>query len=166
MSKTKPQSNNDKLSHQHQLEEKIAECEQLRQGWQRCQADFENFRKRSEREQQALWDTASIDTLLKFAPIVDNLRRAFTEQSTESSAWRTGIEQIYKQLEELFRNSGLERLEVVGQVFDPNQHEALSQVPNVEIEEGHIIQEVESGYRYHGTIVKPAKVVVSLGQTK
>jgi molecular chaperone GrpE len=165
MSKTKiPQ--NDGNFDQQLLDEKIAECEQLKLGWQRCQADFENFRKRSEREQQALWDAASIDALLKVAPTIDNLRRAFNEQSTESAAWRTGIEQIYKQLEDLFRTSGLERLEVVGQTFDPNQHEALSQVPDSEIKVGHIIQEIESGYRYHGTIVKPAKVVVSLGQNK
>lgn len=141
------------------------ERDQLKLGWQRCQADFENYRKRSEQERAELWQTASIDTLLKIAPILDTFRHALAQESSASSAWQAGIEQIYKQLNDVLIAHHLERIEVVGAEFDPTLHEALSQLADPEIPNGHIIQEVESGYRYRGTIVKPAKVVVSTGQS-
>lgn len=140
------------------------EIEQLRLGWQRCQADFENYRKRTERERGELWQMASLETLLKLTPIADNFRRAFTDTTADTTAWRNGIEQIQKQVDELLESSDLVRLDVVGTPFDPSQHEALSQLPHETIPEGHVTQEVEAGYRYRDTIVKHAKVVVSTGQ--
>lgn len=138
------------------------ELERLRLGWQRCQADFENYRKRTERERADVWQLATTDTLLRVAPIADTFRHALSQHS-DSAAWRTGVEQISKQLDELLRANHLERLEVVGQPFDPMQHEAVSQLPHDTVPADHVVHEVESGYRYRDTILKPAKVVVSTG---
>ena len=148
---------------EQQLESQATELEQFKIGWQRCQADFDNYRKRNEREQTLQRQSASLETLLALAPIVDNFRRAFGENSTDTTAWSQGVEQIYKQLEELLRAGGLERLDVTGKEFNPSEHEAISQLTDPTTPEGHIMQEVESGYRYHGIIVRPAKVVVSTG---
>ena len=77
------------------------ELERLKLGWQRCQADFENYRKRTERERSELWQMASVEMLMKLTPIADNFRRAFAEENTDTTAWKTGIEQIQKQIDEL-----------------------------------------------------------------
>ena len=151
-----------------ELRTALAACEQerdqLKLGWQRCQADFENHRKRSDKEHGELWQTATIDALLKIAPILDTFRQALSQESGASEAWQKGIEQIYKQLDEVLAGGELKRLEVEGILFDPTQHEALSQTTDPKIPEGHIIQVIESGYTYRGILVKPAKVVVSTGQ--
>ncbi|MEK7184191.1 MAG: nucleotide exchange factor GrpE, partial [Patescibacteria group bacterium] len=101
---------------------------------------------------------------MKLTPIADNFRRAFADENTDSKAWQAGVEQIQRQIDELLTANDVVRLEVVGVAFDPSQHEALSQLSHDTIPEGHIIQEIEAGYQYRGTIVKPAKVVVSTGQ--
>ena len=140
------------------------ELERLRQGWQRCQADFENYRKRTERERTELWQLATLDVLLKLTPITDNFRRAFAQPASDSAAWRDGIEQIQKQLDDFLASHQLTRIDVAGAAFDPTLHEAISQLPHPTVPEGHVIQEVEAGYRHRDTIVKPTKVVVSTGQ--
>ncbi len=139
------------------------ELQRLTEQLRRCQADFDNYRKRSDKERADLWQLATMDTLLKLAPIVDTFRRALA-QSDDSAAWRTGIEQIQKQLEDLLRTNQLERIEVVGAPFNPAEHEAMSQLPDDTVPADHVSQEVEAGYRYRDTIVKPAKVVVSTGK--
>jgi molecular chaperone GrpE len=165
MNQPKPKSDDQSPE---ELRDALTACElerdQLKLGWQRCQADFENHRKRSDREHGELWQTATIDTLLKIAPILDTFRQALSQKSGASEAWQKGIEQIHKQLKEVLTGSELKRLEVEGVLFDPTQHEALSQTADPKIPEGHIIQAVESGYTYRGILVKPAKVVVSTGQ--
>ena len=165
MNKSAPQSDNQSVE---DLQEALTACElerdQLKLGWQRCQADFENHRKRSDKEHGELWQTATIDALLKIAPILDTFRQALSQNSGATEAWQKGIEQIYKQLDEVLTSSELKRLEVEGELFDPAQHAALSQTADPKIPEGHIIQIIESGYTYRGILVKPAKVVVSTGQ--
>lgn len=141
------------------------ELHRLKQGWQRCQADFENYRKRTERERAELWQLATLDVLVKLTPITDNFRRAFADSNTDTKAWRAGIEQIQKQLDDFLTANQFTRLDVAGVQFDPASHEAVSQLPDATVPEGHIIHEVEAGYRYRDTIVKPAKVVVSTGQS-
>lgn len=141
-----------------------AEAHELRTGWQRTQADFENFRRRVLSEQSAIRSRVTLETLLELVPILDNLRRAFASLPKEENGWTAGFRHIAKQMEDLLARHGLERIPTVGEPFNPALHEAISQLPHPEYAPDIIIDEIESGYRHAGTIVKPAKVVVSTGQ--
>ena len=164
MTKTKDQPIKD---NNQELLDLLKNCEserdQAKINWQRTQADFDNYRKRAERDRNELWQNATIDTLLKLAPIIDTFRRALDQNPKDESAWCSGIKQIYKQLNDLLLAEKLERIEVIGKNFDPVLHEAISQINDPKILAGQIIQEIESGYQYRGIIVKPAKVIVSAG---
>ncbi|MBI4023191.1 nucleotide exchange factor GrpE [Candidatus Berkelbacteria bacterium] len=147
---------------------RIAELEHelaaFKLGWQRTQADFENFRRRTAAEHQELAAAIKRETVLALTPILDNVRRAFLHLPDGDSPWRTGFAQIQKQLEAVLTAHGLTQIPTVGEPFDPRKHDALSQLPHPDAPEGTIIEEVEAGYEQSGTIVKPAKVVVSTGR--
>ncbi len=142
-----------------------AENAELKTGWQRCQADFENFRRRVLDEQSSIRARVAADTLLELVPILDNFRRAFTHLPETETGWTTGLRHIAKQLDDLLTKHGLERIPTVGEIFNPTLHEAVSQMPHPQHAADVVIDEIESGYRHAGTIVKPAKVVVSTGPT-
>lgn len=142
--------------------ERITELEtQLK----RVAADFDNFRKRTEEEKRDLFKLAQANTLLELAPVMDNFRRA-TQHLPEHLAndnWVTGVLYIEKQLEQIFEQFGVTKIETIGKKFDPRLHEALSTEANNEIPANHIMAEFESGYQLNGTVLKPAKVKVSSG---
>lgn len=140
-----------------------AELSELRTGWQRTQADFENFRRRVIDEQASIRNRVAVETLLELVPILDNLRRAFASLPKQENGWATGFRHIAKQLEDLLARHRLEQIPTVGEPFNPTLHEAISQMPHPSHAADTVIDEIESGYRHAGTIVKPAKVVVSTG---
>lgn len=140
-----------------------AELAELKAGWQRTQADFENFRRRVEQERGALTQRIAGDVLLEFVPAYDNFQRAFAHVSEEHASWADGFRQIAKQMEAVFAAHGLERIASVGEPFDPAKHEAVSELPNDTYPADTVSEELESGWLCNGAVVKPAKVVVSTG---
>jgi len=141
------------------LEEQIAD---LTAGWQRTQADFENFRRRTAEERSTLQQVTEFQTLLEVAPVLDNLRRALEHAQTNSGTLIDGLQHIERQLNGIFSAHELERIPTVGEPFNPQLHEAIGQQSS-ENPADTVIQEVESGYRSSDTILKPAKVIVSTG---
>lgn len=133
----------------------------------RLAADYDNYRRRTEAERAELAVTISIRTLLDFAPVLDNCRRAAAHLPAElaNNNWATGMLYIAKQVEQIFEQYGLERIETVGQQFDPRLHEAIEKVTDSQVPVDQIIEEVESGYRLRASqkVVKPARVKVSAG---
>lgn len=131
---------------------------------QKIQADFENFRKRADKEKQDWIAFSQIETAMKIAPVLDNFYRAFgyipPEQKT--SNWVIGIEQILKQLETILNEMGVEKIPTKNQKFDPALHEAISYEPS-NLKKDIIIDEIEGGYKFQDKIIKPAKVRVSKG---
>lgn len=155
-----PQADQPDLDRVAQLESEAAE---LRAGWQRCQADFENFRRRAQDERATLGSTMAAQTLIELVPVYDNFQRAFAHVKDEHSSWADGFRHIAKQMEDVFTSHGLVRISTVGAPFDPTQHEAVSELPHPTYPADTVAEELESGWQHNGRIIKPAKVVVSTG---
>ena len=145
-----------------ELEQKIAD---LTLGWQRTQADFQNFRRQVELDRQKLLKTASAQVLEDILPVLDNFQLAAKHAPTEleNNNWVIGIKQIEKQLEGILANEGLTRIQTVGQQFNPEFHEAIEHLASDKPED-EIIEEVSAGYTYEGLVLRPAKVKVSAGK--
>lgn len=139
--------------------------QELESQLKRIAADFDNFRKRSEDEKKDLFKLAQAKTLLELTPVLDNFRRATDHlpDQLKNDNWVTGVLYIEKQLEQIFADLGVNKIKTVGELFDPQLHEAISTEPSETVEANQIIAEIESGYTFNGSVLKPAKVKVSSG---
>lgn len=144
------------------LEEKIAE---LTAGWQRSQADFENYKKRTAQEKIDLSNNSNANLIYDILPVLDNFQLAakHVPENLKDDNWAMGIKQIEKQLEDVLASEGLEKIETIGTKFDPNFHEAMEHVESDKPED-EIIEEILSGYKFKESILRPAKVKVSSGK--
>ena len=138
---------------------KIAE---LTTGWQRTQADFENYKKKSIEERSNLIKSANSDLIYEILPILDNFQLAAKHlpKELEGNNWAQGVQQIEKQLEEVLSQSGLSKIETIDSEFNPEIHEAVEEVKSSK-QEGIIVEEVLAGYKYDDIILRPAKVKVA-----
>jgi molecular chaperone GrpE len=128
----------------------------------RLQADFENYKKRSQKEREDFSKYANTDLILQILPIIDNFQLA-TKHLPEDIAdnnWVKGVLQIEKQLEQVLAAEGVTAIEAIGSQFDPYLHEAIEELPS-ERPEGEIIEEVTRGYRLNDKIIRHAKVKVA-----
>ncbi len=137
----------------------------------RRQADFENFRKRVDRERSETYNRAVADLVSKLLPVLDNLRRALdTESSIESNEsdefrhFLSGVDLIYKQLSGLLETLGVKPVPAVGEVFNPHLHEAVVTEETDEYEPDTIMQEIVRGYRLGDKLLRPALVKVAVGR--
>ncbi|PIZ00125.1 nucleotide exchange factor GrpE [bacterium (Candidatus Howlettbacteria) CG_4_10_14_0_8_um_filter_40_9] len=128
----------------------------------RVQADFVNYKNRTEEARINLLNQASRDTILKMLPVLDNLERALkhTPKELSKNEWVTGLTHIKNQFENSLKEEGLEIIETSGKEFDHNLHEAISFIEG-KGKDGEIVEEYEKGYTLYGQVVRPAKVVVS-----
>ncbi len=130
----------------------------------RRQAEFDNYRKRVEREKGEIYQHARAEVLLELLPVLDNFERALVsleKSGNDAEALRQGVELIHKQLNDAVTRMGLEPVESVGQTFDPNLHEAVTTEPSEDHEEDTIIEEFQRGYRLGTRLLRPAKVKVA-----
>ena len=127
------------------------------------QADFENFRKRTEDEKIEIQKQATALVLLDLVPVLDNFERALKHipKELEKSTCLQGIEYIYKDMQKILTQEGLEKIPTLGNQFDPNFHEAISFEKSSQHKTGEIIEEIESGYKFGQQILKVAKVRVA-----
>ncbi len=146
-----------------ELDEARTQRDEYLDALQRLKADFENFRKRNERDRVAQRDGAVRDVVLDVVPVLDNLERAVEALGQADASLVEGVDMVRQQLVSVLGARGLEHIEVVGQRFDPTEHDAVSMAPAAE-PEGTIIAEVQKGYRMGDTVIRAAKVVVSSGQ--
>lgn len=141
------------------MKEKIAELEDrvVRQ-----MAEFENFRKRTEKEKSAMFETGAKSVVEKILPVVDNFERglATIPEEDKGTPFAEGMTMIYKQLMTELENIGVKPIEAVGKEFDPNFHNAVMQVENDELESGMVAQELLKGYMYRDTVVRFSMVAV------
>jgi len=143
-----------------QLEENQAQAAEYKDGWQRAVADFQNYRKRVERENSGVYQNALAEIIKSYLPIVDDLERALQSRPADL-AWVEGIELIYRKLQAILEAEGVKRIEAEGQVFDPNVHEAISQEPAEGQESGRVIAVVQNGYMLGERVIRPAMVRVA-----
>ena len=129
-------------------------------------AEFDNFRKRTERERQALADAAAADLLQELLPLVDDLERALrAETGAEGAeAYRRGVELIHRQLSELLRKRGVRPIETEGAAFDPYFHQAVAYEPSGEHRDGQIVEEFRRGYMLGDRLLRPSMVKVAKGE--
>jgi molecular chaperone GrpE len=144
-----------------ELETLRKEKEDLYDRLLRKQADFENFRKRTEREKREFQQYALSDIMGELIFILDNFERAFSHASEASSEYKKGVELIYRQLKDVLEKRGLRAIETTGQKFDPNFHEAVAREERNDLEEGTILEELQRGYFFHNRLLRPAMVKVS-----
>ena len=137
--------------------------EEYLDGWQRERAEFANYKKRMERERQQLQDNIAGNIIRKYLEILDDLELALQNQPADGNgaSWAEGIELVYRKFLSALEAEGVLPMEVAGQQFDPNLHEAISQEPNEEMESGQIIEVVRNGYLIGERVLRPATVRVA-----
>lgn len=140
-----------------------AELEEQQQRVLRTQADFDNFRRRTQKEKEDLAKYASSLLITELLPVIDNFERALSTgtDNPEVSSYAKGVEMIFRQLEGVLKAEGLEEMNSVGQPFNPEYHQAIMQVESDEYEEGIVVEEVQKGYKLKDRVLRPAMVKVS-----
>lgn len=130
----------------------------------RKSAEFDNYRKRVERDRQSMTDAAAANILEELLPLMDDLERALSADATPGAeAYRRGVELIYKQLSEILRKRGVRAIEAVGADFDPYYHQAVSYEPAEGRREGEIVEEFRRGYMLGDRLLRPSMVKVAKG---
>ncbi len=137
--------------------------EELTDLLRRNMAEFDNFRKRTEKEKAAMFEMGARDILEKILPVVDNFERglaAIPEDAKESS-FATGMEMIYKQLMKMLEDAGVTPIEAVGKEFDPNFHNAVMHIEDENLGENVVAAELQKGYMYRSTVIRHSMVQVA-----
>jgi molecular chaperone GrpE len=144
----------------NQLKEAEAKIVEYKDGWARSQAEFQNYKKRIERDNELTYASMKGDIIKKVLPALDDLERALQNRPADD-AWASGIELIARKLQNMLDGEGLKRIEAKGMAFDPNFHEAISHEPSDEVESGHVIDIVQNGYMLGERVIRPALVRVA-----
>ncbi len=145
------------------LEAVRAERDELKDRFLRLAAETENYKKRSEREKAEFLKRSNQALVKELLPVLDNLERALEAagQNQEQKGLLEGLELTRQELWKVLERHGLERVEALGQTFDPEYHEAMMQQEDPEVEENTVLQELQKGYLFQGRLLRPAMVVVS-----
>jgi molecular chaperone GrpE len=137
------------------------ERDDFKDRWLRKSAEFDNYRKRIERERREQADQSVVDLLQELLLVVDDFDRALTVSGDEGGAYRKGVELIHAKLHDLLRKQGVRAMEVLGSDFDPNIHMAVMHEDSPEHREGEVIGELQKGYMLHDRLLRPAMVKVA-----
>jgi molecular chaperone GrpE len=139
------------------------ENQKIRDQYLRTLADFENFRKRSEREKSDFHRYANLQLIKELLPVLDNFERAFSHVPDAEGEFARGVDLIYKQLADALQKSGLRAIGEVGVAFDPNIHEAVMREDDPSVPSHTVTQVLQKGYFLHDRLVRPAMVRVAVG---
>jgi molecular chaperone GrpE len=162
-----PQNEQDMLDEKEEIETEnpLARVQRERDEYldlaRRSQADFENYRKRAAREAAAAGERAKSGLVRELLPVVDNLERALASAEASEQHLAQGVRLVHSELIAVLERNGVQQFDPSGERFDPGEHEALSMRPQDGAESGVVIDVVEKGYRANGTVLRPARVVVS-----
>lgn len=143
-----------------QLKDAESKAVEYKDGWTRSQAEFQNFRKRMERDNESFKASTKGDIIKKVLPVLDDLERALQNRPADD-AWANGIELVARKFQNILDMEGVKKIEAKGAAFDPNFHEAISHEPSEEVESGHVIDVVQNGYVIGERVVRPALVRVA-----
>jgi molecular chaperone GrpE len=127
----------------------------------RARAEFDNFRRRAERERSEFLQFASMDLVRELLPVLDDFERAL-QAPTADAEYAKGVELIYNRFSEILKKMGLEPVETAGRKFDPNLHEAIGRVESDEVEDQTIVGAMQRGYLFKGRLLRPAWVRVAV----
>lgn len=142
--------------------------EPLRDQFIRLQADFDNFRKRMQRERAELYTRANEDIINELLSVLDHFEMGLeTAEKHETEAGViNGFRMVYDQMLKALTKFGLQQLDAMDNEFDPHNHEAISHLPSADVEENHVMAQVRRGYKLGEKLLRPAQVVVSSGKSE
>ena len=143
------------------LKEAQAQIDDLEDRLLRLTAEYDNFRKRAQRERSEARQFANQHLLEKQLPILDNFEMALMAAKDADPAIRDGVQMIYDQFVGVLKDAGVEPIDAGGEPFDPNLHEAISQKETIEVEEGTVVEQAQRGYKLDDRLIRPARVVVA-----
>lgn len=141
--------------------------EELNDKYMRLMAEFENFRKRTDKEKEQMFETGAKSVIEKVLPVIDNFERALDmagpekESEAEADPFMDGMRKVYKQLMDELDKIGVKPIEAVGQEFNPEFHNAVMQVDSEEYDSGMVAQEMQKGYMYNDSVVRHSMVGVA-----
>lgn len=143
------------------LDEKGRLLDEMNERYKRLQADFDNFRRRTRQEKEELSIIVTERILGNLLPVVDNFERATASVATDVNTLSTGVEMIFRQLNNVLAELGVEPVNAVGNMFDPTQHEAVMRMQDANQPDGMIIEELQKGYKVNGRVIRPSMVKVA-----
>ena len=145
------------------LKEAQAKLSEAQDRIQRQMAEFDNFRKRTEKEKAASFDMGARNVIEKLLPVVDSFERGLRSLDEEKKAepFAAGMDLVYKQLKKMLDDLGVEPIEAVGKPFDANLHNAVMHVEDEEQEDNIVIEEFQKGYTFHGSVIRYSMVKVA-----
>lgn len=149
---------------QAKLEKLEQQCAEHLDKYQRCLAEFDNFRKRTSREKASMYDDGVKDTVEKLLPVVDNLERAMAAQEgklDEEDGFYKGVKMTLKQFQEILTALGVEEIKAMGEKFDPNIHAAVAHEDSDEYGENEVVLEMLKGYQYKEKVIRHSMVKVA-----
>lgn len=151
------------LSLEEQLEQARAEAARNLDGWQRTQAEFANARKRFEKQRGDVYINANVDLVAKLLPLIDDFERALgaVPEDDGKDPWVAGMSLVYRKMLAVLEDMNVQAIPTVGEPFDPNLHEALSQEASDKYDSGTIVSEMRRGYRLGERVIRPSLVTVA-----
>ena len=159
--------NNENIENEVEQKEKVSELEQTKQEleeltdrYKRVMAEFENYKKREQKEKEALYGRTLSDIVEIILPVLDNLENA-TKAETQDESYKQGVEMVLKQFKEVLKTRGVEEIAALGETFDPSVHEAVSSVDDPNAESQKIVQEYRKGYKIGSRVIRHSMVVVA-----
>lgn len=146
-----------------ELQQAEAKAKEFFDGWQRERADFANYKRRVERDQQMIAQNMKGEIVKKYLAVLDDLERALKVQPADgsASAWANGIDLIYRKLQNILEAEGVQRIQAEGKEFDPTHHEAITHEDSPDHASGEIIEVVQQGYTLGDRVLRPALVRVA-----
>lgn len=136
------------------------EYDELNDHYKRILAEFDNYKKRSQKEKESLYSSVLSDVIEVMLPVVDNLENALKAE-TQDENYKQGIELVLKQFKDVLKSKGVEEIPAVGETFDPSLHEAVSSIQDSEKNAQEIVQEYRKGYKIGSRVIRHSMVVVA-----
>ena len=141
--------------------EEVKEDEDLNTKYLRLMADFQNYKKRTEKQKSEIHAYANEKIVLKLIEVMDNFERALGADASEGDSFKQGIEMIFKQLSDVLTDAGVKEIEAESTVFDPNFHNAVMMEDTDKVESGMVSEVLQKGYTLNGKVIRPAMVKVA-----
>ena len=156
---------NEELENQEEKNENIEmvpkqDYDELDDRYKRILAEFENFKKRSSKEREGLYNSILSDVVEVMLPVVDNLENA-VKAETQDEEYKKGVELVLKQFKDVLASKGVEEIKALGETFDPELHEAVSSIQDENLGEKEIAQEYRKGYKIGSRVIRHSMVVVA-----
>ena len=143
-----------------ELDKTKQELEELTDRYKRIMAEFENYKKRAQKDKETLYGRTLSDVIEIILPVLDNLENA-AKAETQDASYKQGVEMVLKQFKDVLASRGVEEIKAIGETFDPSIHEAVSSVDDPNTESQKIVQEYRKGYKFGSKVIRHSMVVVN-----